>query len=420
MSDKYILGIDIGTTSISFVVLDEKENIIEAFNKESPHLTEEKTTDPNVIYSSVKCITDEIIGKYCVKSIGFTGQMHGILFTDENLKALSPLYTWQFSPKGEYLNEIKAITGENIYSGYGLATYYYLKKKGTAPENSFKILTIMDFTANKLADNRDIVMHSSNAASLGLYDIEKAEFKLNKVESLNLDVNLLPKVSAENKIIGYYKSIPVYIPIGDNQASVFAVYKENSIVLNYGTGSQVSLITDCFKEVKGIETRPFMGNKYMLCGAALSGGRAYSLLEKFFRSFLKAANAETDDVYGILNELALKAESKDLVVSPKFAGSRENPSEKGAVTNISEVNFTPENLTYGFLKGMAKELYDFYKLMGETREKVLVTGNAARKNPALIKATVEVFNIKTEFINIREEAAFGAALFALKGGNGKF
>lgn len=418
MSEKYILGVDIGTTSISAVIINEGGKMIEALNRSTPPLNEEKTSDPVKIFCAVKFIIDEITEKYCVKAIGFTGQMHGILYIDKGMNAVSPLYTWQNkladlnSENGfTYTEEILNKTGHKIYSGYGLATYYYHSKNNLVPEKAYKLLSIMDYVTINLTGNNKPLLHTSVAASFGLYDIVNCEFNLKALKKLSLNKEILPDITNKREITGYYKNIPVYIPIGDNQASVLSSYCENAVILNYGTGSQMSVITDKYKEIKGLETRPFTENRFMLCGAALCGGRAYALLEKFFRAYVKEAEGKDENQYETLNKLALSG-SSDIKFSTKFAGTRENTDEKAFVTGLTENNFTPENFIWSLIKGMAEELYDFYKLTNENYSKIILTGNGARKNKALIKAVKEVFKGEAELSEINEEAAYGAAVFA--------
>ena len=77
-----------------------------------------------------------------------------------------------------------------------------------------------------------------------------------------------------------YKDIPVTVAIGDNQASFLgaAGSENNTLLVNMGTGGQISVLTDQYFETEGIEARPFLGGKYLLVGASLCGGKAYALL----------------------------------------------------------------------------------------------------------------------------------------------
>lgn len=69
----------------------------------------------------------------------------------------------------------------------------------------------------------------------------------------------------------------------------------------------------------------------------------------------------------------------------------------------------------GTLWGMASELYDMFREMPHSHISTLVvSGNAVRKNPSFQQMLKEVFGMNVSVPVHREEAAFGAALFAAK------
>ena len=94
------IGIDIGTTSVCGVVIDIKNGcVIESCTRNSDAFLRgcadwEKIQDVEKIISVATEILDGFIADD-VASIGVTGQMHGIVYTDGDGKAVSPLYTWQ-------------------------------------------------------------------------------------------------------------------------------------------------------------------------------------------------------------------------------------------------------------------------------------------------------------------------------------
>ncbi|MBO5909404.1 MAG: hypothetical protein J6Q67_06505, partial [Clostridia bacterium] len=95
-----IIGIDIGTTSICGVVIDAKTGKVlksktvnsDAFIKSDKNF--EKIQSADKIIKLATEISESFISKETV-SIGVTGQMHGIVYTDKDGNAVSPLYTWQ-------------------------------------------------------------------------------------------------------------------------------------------------------------------------------------------------------------------------------------------------------------------------------------------------------------------------------------
>ena len=122
------LGIDIGTTSISFAVVDGNEVIYTSSSCNSSALKENNDyQNADIIFETVKDETDKILKNYKIESIGFTGQMHGIVYTDDNGLAVSPLYTWKtqtgnliYKDGYTFCDYIFNLTGKRVSTGYGL------------------------------------------------------------------------------------------------------------------------------------------------------------------------------------------------------------------------------------------------------------------------------------------------------------
>ena len=355
-----VIGIDIGTTTISLVVLDtEKKAVLESRTVPNGTFirTEkewERIQNPDRIVEKAMRELKELRKAYKdVGTIGLTGQMHGILYIDEDGNCVSPLYTWQdgrgslpeFDGKS-VVCLVKEETGFSISTGYGLATHLYHCKKNQVPKNAVSFCTISDYLGMKLTGRKTPIVHISNAASLGLFDSEKMMFYIDTIHKLGMDPGQLPEVTDEFKILGYYDGIPVTVALGDNQASFLGSvgFQENTLLLNMGTGGQISVLSDKPFEEGGIEARPLARGKYILVGASLCGGRAYAVLEKFFRTFVVQAGGEDKALYEVLKKLARAAMNQEnpVEVSTLFNGTRTDPTLRGSITNISENNFTPE------------------------------------------------------------------------------
>ncbi|MBR4881895.1 MAG: hypothetical protein IKU19_08165 [Clostridia bacterium] len=415
-------SIDIGTTTVSAVVLDIlNEKQLECFNM--PNASDIKTDnsceriqDPKKIMQTVRALIKKIYDRYPrVISLGFTGQMHGILYVDREGQAVSPLYTWQDQRGGEYLEEMKVATGYSLSPGYGLVTHYYNMKKGLVPENAYTFCSIMDYAVMRLADLKKPLVHPSVAASFGLFDIKAKAFDSIALSNLGIDITL-PEIVGDS-IIGSYGKTQITPAIGDNQASVFGSVKdeENSVLVNYGTGSQVSVITDMNTAEAPLEVRPYIGGRNIVCGCGLCGGYSYELLENFFSAYAKALGIE-DNQYKVMDDLAEKAynEGKEpLFVSTLFKGTRADPDLRGSVTDIGTDNFTPEQLILGVDYGMAKELYGMYRFCGAGDKTTLIaSGNGVQKNKILQKYLTTLFGMELKLPAKGEEAAMGAAMYA--------
>lgn len=428
------IGIDIGTTTISAVVLDTVQKcVIEARTIPNGSFIQteqewERIQDAKVIQKRARAVLDELLERHPdVGSIGLTGQMHGIIYLDEEGRCVSPLYTWQDGRgnlpvfEGKSLAEwVTETAGVKVSTGYGLVTHLYNCRKGLVPRGSVCLCTIADWLGMLLTGRKRPLVHTSNAASLGFFDSREGIFQREILErsGIDMDVSILPEVSDEISVLGTYRGIPVTTALGDNQASFLGSVgmEEQTLLLNVGTGGQISVLSGQYFEAPGIEARPFVRGKYLLVGASLCGGRAYAILEQFFRSYAKAAGAEGRVQYEVMAKLAEKGmqAGDGMKVSTVFNGTRVNPNLRGSITNISEDNFTPEGLIYGTLEGMARELYDMYRTIyeetGIQAVHLVASGNGVRRNAVLQKILCGMFGAELKLAAYEEEAACGAAV----------
>ncbi len=404
------IGIDIGTTSVCGVVIDvETGQIVHSCTKSSNAFLSgcndwEKIQFVDKIMTVAMDILESFIENDIVV-IGVTGQMHGIVYFDANGHAIGPLYTWQDGRGNLPYKDTTYAKYLNSYSGYGNVTDFYNKINGIRPAEAVGYCTIHDYFAMRLCGLTKPLIHSSNAASFGCYHLTENRF----------DYDCNADIVSDYCILGNYRGIPVSVAIGDNQASVFSTLAdENNILLNVGTGSQVSVISDIPVEADNIETRPFMEGKYLVVGSALCGGRSYSLLKNFYSEILGyVGNFEDKTVYQIMNQMLTQISGTSITVDTRFAGTRSNPDQSGSILGLRPENFTPSHLTLGVLEGMVSELFEMYERMHTNRCGIIGSGNGIRMNPTLVKIFEKKFGTQMKIPKHIEEASFGAALFGL-------
>lgn len=478
------IGLDIGTTTVCGVLVDAKtgelldtKTLTNDSVIESVH-TYERTQDAGKILVKCKNILEEYLSEQeDIVSIGVTGQMHGIVYVDENGVAVSPLYTWQ-DGRGDlccpdiqndiqkkltvadsetvenidngnkvadnaevaelgngaitYAAELSKITGYHMASGFGLTTNYYNTKHGLVPEEAKSFCTIPDYVAMSLAGEKRPKMHQTMAASLGLYNMEAGDFDRTAAEKAGMNPELLPEVATISTTCGNYtadvekypayagKTIPVAVAFGDNQASFLgSVNQDCKVLLNVGTGGQVSVYSEELIKADGIECRPYLKGSYLMAGSSLCGGYSYNLVKRFFEEIYALAGVGCPkDIYSIMNRIAGEAAEKEktLTVDTRFNGSRENPALTGSITGLTVDTFHPGDLAYGVLRGLCEELYQFYNVLPENLKDgshFVGSGNGIRKNPLLQKIASDRFRMKLRIPKYAEEAAYGAVLFSL-------
>lgn len=406
------IGIDIGTTSVCGILIDAATGGVEksvtknsnAFIKGCAEWEKIQSVD-KIMTVAADTLESLIAESGDVGVIGVTGQMHGIVYTDKDGNAVSPLYTWQDGRGNLPYKDTTYAKYLNSFSGYGNVTDFYNTENGIKPKSAVSYCTIHDYFVMRLCKLKKPIMHTSDAASLGCYDLKNNRF--------NYDCTA--EITGDYRIAGEYKGIPVSVAIGDNQASVFSTLTdENDVLVNIGTGSQISVISDKIADSAQIETRPYFEGKYLLAGAALCGGRAYSLLKNFYaEAFGYIKRVDDDEVYKIMNYMLKDAKSSSFKVDTRFAGTRLNSEITGGISGITTENFTPSALTYGVLCGMADELLNMYEQMGVRKSGIVGSGNGIRKNKTLVRIFEEKLGAKMKIPAHLEEAAVGAAMFAM-------
>ena len=419
---KYYLGIDTGTTSISIAAMSEERKLLASRTVNHKAFIEgdspsSRVQDPerikSLVLETVSALTQEL-GR--PSAIGFTGQMHGILYVNAKGQAVSPLWTWQDSSGDDSLAVLRE-NGLKVSSGYGMATHLHLQHSGKIPAEAAKLSTISDYIAMSLCGKTEPELSPDMAASWGCFDLKRREFMIDGLKGAGVDVSYLPRVMSGYGVIGTTKDdVPVVCSMGDNQAAVRGSLRNeaDSLLVNIGTGSQVSFVSNEYVDVYGeIELRPY-GGGYILAGAALCGGRAYAMLEKLFREIAGR------ECYGLMSEKAeefLRNGGRAWKVDTRFAGTRSDPDIRGSISGIGEDNFCAGAFTVGVIRGILGELHGMYSTMTELTGRgatILVgSGNGMHKNEVMQRLAGEMFGMSVEIPEYTEEAACGCALCAM-------
>jgi len=389
-------------------------------------------------------LADEAVEAGDVAGIGVSGQMHGVLLIDEDSKPLTNLITWRDQRTADpgqrgCLSEIVRDLPEDLarrvgcglHPGYGGATLRWLAMNGLAPSGA-RALSMADFVA---ADLTGIAAtEPTHAASWGLLNLESGTWDADVIGLLAIPEELLPTIHPSARplrailperarVFGIPDTTQVCSPVGDNQASFIgaAGLDGDAMVVNLGTGGQVSIPRKELAFARGMETRPMPFGGCLLVGASLCGGWSYAHLRRFYQAVAReigAVEVSDEQAYARMNALAASAHETagGLTADTRFSGTRGDPSLRGAVSGIGADNLTPGNLARAILEGMARELRDMAFAAGlEDAREIVAGGNAARMNPLLLDIIERQFGLPCRLGNAREEAAAGAALAAARG-----
>ena len=459
--DSLYLGLDIGTTKVAAVVVDAAtgEQIAVASVAQpgplpgAPGRSEWESRgliDAALAAGGAAGAASGRAGE--IAAIGVTGQQHGGLIVSaapgDRLRPLTPIIGWQDKrgdePTGGFPSAVAwmraltagvdtARTGCPLASGFLGATLFWLARHGGLPTGPARASFVPDYLVAHLCDGLPVT-DPTNAGGAGLFDAVAGRWHAEMIAALDLPPDLLPPVHPTGTIVGRLAGaaagalglpagVPVTNALGDNQASFFGSVgvSTDALLVNVGTGGQVSAIAPRFVRGDLLETRPYLDGSYLLVGGGIVGGRSYAILRDFIGQIgrdLFGVAAAPDDLYARLNALAAAVPpgSDGLRCDPRFGGNRYDPDQRGIYTGLDARTFTPGHLARALLEGVAATFRDLYGTMLATglapRARLIGSGNGIRNNPLLAELLRDIFGLPLISPRHREEAAHGAALLA--------
>lgn len=456
----FLLGIDIGTTTITSIAVEaDSGTIVESATTANDARYTDRPAgrsewDANrIIHQALQCVTDVVshLGSRAtdIAGIGMTGQQHGMVLIDKNLTPISPYINWQ-DQRGNELdaNGLPLIAslnnrlGENQYEQHGCllrtgfmnVTLHWLNQNGLLPVNC-QAAFIMDLFASHLCD-APLLSDPTAAGSAGLLNIHNNQWDQDAISELGIPLNILPEVQTVRERVGTIsgeiahatglpKGIPVFVAIGDNQASFLGSVadRHTQLSINVGTGGQVSAYSNQIGHHESLEVRPFPYGGFLLANVGACGGRSFAALENFFQAVARDIfEIEPDDsAYQRMKQLAAQtvAAPTGLKCSPIFTGTRQDPSQRASWTGLTPDNFTPALLTRSLLEGMATTFNEGFAAIlscGVTGiNEIVGAGNGIRENSVLQDCIESQFNMQVRKPLQNEEATLGAAITAAIG-----
>ncbi|MHC4694812.1 MAG: sedoheptulokinase [Planctomycetota bacterium] len=455
MSDKIVISLDIGTSNLCALALScdslgpvaicSKKNDTEIANLATGYHEQDPLRIRDLCLELIqKLLSEKDIEENAVVSIGITGQMHGVLLVNPDLQPQSNLITWRdqrtladnkpgsINESGGLLDKtVHERTGCRLHAGYGGATLQWLQKHGQLSEGAVA-LTIADYVAACLTGV--CATEQTHAASWGIFNLQKGRWDSEAIDKLGIPEKVLPAVNSTAKPLGTIQpaiaqqlglgpDVQVCRPVGDNQASIIgaAGFADDVLVLNLGTGGQISIPQKEYKFVETFETRPMPFGGFILVGASLCGGWSYTCLQKFIQATVREfAGTELSDeeVYNRMNAIAAETAkgASGISVDTRFSGTRLEPNIRGSISGIGVDNFTIANLIRGFVEGMVVELADMASTASiKDFTRIIASGNAVRNNPVVSEVIESIFGLPCHISFHREEAALGAAYSAAIG-----
>ena len=202
------IGVDLGTSSVKLVLMDETGKIHGTVTKEyplffpQPGWSEQKPEDwyAQAIEGLKELLKDA--DKSQVKGISFGGQMHGLVILDENDNVIRPAILWNDGRTQKQVDYLNGEIGKETLSKYtaniafaGFTAPKILWVKENEPENFKKIKKIMlpkDYLAYKLSGT--FCTDYSDASGMLLLDVKNRKWSKEMCDICGITEEVLPKL----------------------------------------------------------------------------------------------------------------------------------------------------------------------------------------------------------------------------------
>ncbi len=433
------IGVDLGTSSVKLLLMDEAGDIKNIVTKEyplyfpKPGWSEQNPTDwykaliEGVRELTASCNVSDVDG------ISFSGQMHGLVTLDEKDEVIRPAILWndgRTQEECDYLNitigreKISEYTANMALTGFTAPKILWVKKN--EPENFARIAKIMlpkDYIAYRLSGVH--CTDVSDASGMLLLDVKNKCWSKEMLELCGIKESQLAKIFESYEVVGTLTktaaddlglSEQVKVIAGGGDQAVAAVgtgtVGDSKCNISLGTSGTVFVSSEKFAvdPMNSLHSFAHADGKYHFMGCMLSAAAS----NKWWMDEIIATND-----YPKEQENITKLGENHVYFLPYLMGERtphNNPEARATFIGMS-MDTTREDMTQAVLEGVAfalRDSFEILKSLGITVSRTRINGGGA-KSPLWCKIMANVLDVKVDKINSAEGPAFGAAILAAVG-----
>ena len=450
---KYMIGVDIGTTSTKSVLYDENGQFIMKHNLGYPlHTPNVDVSEENpdelfdAVLMTVKYVVREAnIKKEDIKLISFSAQMHSLIALDTQHHRLTESITWADNRASKYAELInKEHQGSDIYQRTGtpihpmspLSKIFWMKhEQSDIYKQTAMFADIKTYIFYQLFEK--YVIDYSMASATGMFNLEKLDWDKEALELLGITEAQLPQLVPTTHILkgmkkryatlmGIDENTPIIVGASDGVLSNLGVnsYKKGEVAVTIGTSGAIrTVINKPRTDYKGrIFCYVLDEDHYVIGGPVNNGG----VVLRWLRNELLASEVETAkrlgvDPYDVLTKIAsrVKPGAEGLIFHPYLAGERAplwNADARGSFFGLT-LSHQKEHMIRAALEGVLYNLYTVYlaliEVMNETPSTIKATGGFA-KSEVWRQMMADIFDTDLIVPESYESSCLGACVLGLK------
>ena len=378
-----------------------------------------------------------------IKGLGISGQMHGLVLLDADGNVLREAILWCDGRTQDECDEITntigrerliQITANPALTGFTAGKIMWVRKH--EPELWAKVRHILlpkDYVRFKLTG--EYASEMSDASGTNLLDVPNRCWSKEILDALNIDDNLMPRLTESSDVAGYITSeaaqvtglvagTPVAGGAGDNAAAAVGtgVVVEGKAFTTIGTSGVVFAHSDKVQIDPQGRVHTFCAavpGAYTVMSCTLAAGLSLKWYrDTFCQAEIDAAKEMDTDPYILMNQQAEKSPigANRLIFLPYLMGERSpllDSNARGAFIGLSAIH-TRKDLLRAVMEGVTysqRQNLDVLRQMHVAPETMLACGGGA-KSPFWRKMMADVFNMPVKTVKNTEGPALGAAILA--------
>jgi xylulokinase len=264
------LGIDIGTSSVKAILMDDAGLVVEqasaplAVSRPHPLWSEQ---DPADWWAATESAVSQLDPqrRRAVRAIGLSGQMHGATLLGANNRALRPAILWndgrssgQCAALEAAIPDLGQITGNRAMPGFTAPKLQWVREN--EPEIFAQVKTVLlpkDYV--RLRMTGELASDMSDSAGTLWMDVAKRDWSDTMLAATALDRSHMPKLFEGSDVTGQLRAdvaeawgmgrLPVVAGGGDNAAGAVGVgvVRSGDAFLSLGTSGVLFLANDGYR-----------------------------------------------------------------------------------------------------------------------------------------------------------------------------
>jgi xylulokinase len=440
----FLLGIDLGTSSLKCMLAAEDGGTCQVAEREYPILTPQagwSEQDPEAWWRMTVAAIRELLDRSGVKgeqvkAIGMSGQMHGSVLLDEEAQLLRPAIIWPDQRSSAQCQQVYRrigyqrlahIAGSGVFPGFMLASLLWIQEhEASTWRRLHQVLFPKDYVRYRLTGQ--LATDVTDASGGLLLDVRSRAWSAELIDELAIRPDILPPIYESHQVAGELSVLaaratglssgtPVVAGAADQASGALGsgMVSPGAVAATIGTGGQLVTLLASPRIDEELRVHTFchaMSRTWYLLGATLSAGLCLRWLRD---AVLREPEPGAYDRMMALAEEA-PAGAEGLLFLPYLVGERvAKPGEqvRGVFYGLTLRHERP-HLIRATMEGILfslRRVMDVFDQLGVQPRQIIASGGGARST-LWRQIMADVFQAPVTQLGVQEQSALGAVMLA--------